>query len=344
MNDEQIMNILFWPGFSTGEVVTDISGRGVGLDIVYTKISHLNGKVNIKSTLGQGCKLSIQLPVTMATIKAFLVRINNQTFAIPTSAIKTALLIKPKDIFHKEGKETIIVDNRTIPLFKLSSILEMPEQKIYDDKIVVIVIQSEEFQVGFIIDKLIGDQEILHKNLTQPLVRVRNVAGITTLASGDLCLILNVNDLIKSSFKDSIITRRQVVITDDDMQESNTKKNVLVVDDSVTTRILERNILRAAGFNVTIAVNGLDALTKVLSENYDLIVTDVEMPEINGFELTERLKKDEKYKHIPIILVTSLASEVDKKRGYSLGANAYITKGGFDQGELLNTINKLITG
>lgn len=343
MSDDQIMNIIFWPGFSTGEIVTDISGRGIGLDIVHTKITQLNGKVNIKSTLGEGCRVSIQLPVTMATVKSFLVRVNNQTFAIPTIAIKTALLMKPEEIFFKEGRETIIVDNKTVPICRLSKILEMPEEKANEeDKIVVIIIQAEDVQVGFIIDKLIGDQEILHKNLAPPLLRVRNIAGVTTIGSGELCLIINVNDLVKSAYSSFGMSKKQLIID----KQSNTaivKKNILVVDDSVTTRILERNILRTAGYNVTVAINGLDALTKLLSEKFDLVVSDIEMPEINGFELTERLRMDGRFKAIPIVLVTSLVSESDRKRGLNLGANAYITKGGFNQEELLNTIRKLLS-
>lgn len=342
MTDEQIMNIIFWPGFSTGDVITDISGRGVGLDIVYTKITQLNGKVNIKSAIGEGCKVSIQLPVTMATIKAFLAKVNDQIFAIPTNVIKTALLIKRSDIFYKEGQETIIVDNKTVPICKLSRILEMPDRKADYKKIVVIVIQAENIQVGFIIDKLIGDQEILHKNLTPPLLRVRNVAGATTLASGELCLILNVNDLVKSAYLNFGKGQKELVINEKNKADIINKQNILVIDDSVTTRILERNILKTAGYNVTVATNGLDALTKIMTEKFDLIVTDVEMPEINGFELTERLKKDEKFKNIPVILVTSLASDSDRKKGLGLGANAYITKGGFNQGELLFTIKKLL--
>ncbi len=341
MSNEQIMNIIFWPGFSTGDVITDLSGRGVGLDVVYSKIVQLDGKVNIKSEYGKGCKVAIQLPVTMATINSFLVNVNNQTFAIPTSSIKTALLVKRTEIFHKEGKETILVDSKPVPVFYLSEILEMSHSQVESEKIVVIVIESDDRPVGFIIDKLIGDQEILHKKLTAPLVRVRNVAGVTTLGSGELCLILNVNDLIKSAYVSmGINTNKSSVV-----KEKNTtvkRKKILVVDDSVTTRILERNILRAAGYDVTVAINGLDALTKVSSDKFDLIVSDVEMPEINGYELTERLRKDESLKSVPIILVTSLASEIDRMKGLKLGANAYITKGNFDQEELLSSIKTFI--
>lgn len=342
MNDEQIMNIIFWPGFSTGDTITNISGRGIGLDIVYTKIAQLSGKVYMKSAFGQGCTVSIQLPVTMATVKSFLVKVNEQTFAIPTSSIKKTLLISPKDIIYKEGKENIFVDDKIVPICSLSRILEMKttDSKV-DDKVVIIVVEGEDVQVGFIVEKLLGDQEILHKNLTAPLLRVRNVAGVTTLGSGELCIILNINDIVKSAYYIFGMGRKELIINREP-NSSFVQKNILVVDDSVTTRILERNILRAAGYNVTVAINGLDALTKLFSQEFDLVVTDVEMPEINGFELTERIRSDERFKNIPIILLTSLASDSDKKRGLSLGADTYITKGYFDQEELLSTIRRLL--
>ncbi|HBG49593.1 MAG TPA: hypothetical protein DDW90_08870 [Cyanobacteria bacterium UBA9971] len=342
MTEEQIMNIIFWPGFSTGETVTDISGRGIGLDIVYTKISQLNGKVKIKSTLGEGCRVSIQLPVTMATIKSFLVEVNNQKFAIPTSTIKTTLLISPENIFYKEGKKTIIVEDSTVPICNLCDALDLAENKQKNKKLVVIVVQSEDIQVGFVIDKLIGDQEILHKNLSPPLLRVRNIAGVTTLGSGELCLILNIGDLVKSAYSKFGVVEKRLITDKNPEQEQTCEKRILVVDDSLTTRILERNILKAAGYNVTVAVNGLEALTKIATDDYDIIITDVEMPEINGFELTERLREQEKFKNIPIILVTSLSSEIDRRKGLGLGANAYLTKGNFNQDELLANVKKLL--
>jgi len=342
MTEEQIMNIIFWPGFSTGETVTDISGRGIGLDIVYTKISQLNGKVKIKSTLGESCRVSIQLPVTMATIKSFLVEVNSQKFAIPTSTIKTTLLISPENIFYKEGKKTIIVEDTTVPICNLCDALDLAEKKQKNKKLVVIVVQSEDIQVGFIVDKLIGDQEILHKNLSPPLLRVRNIAGVTTLGSGELCLILNIGDLVKSAYSKFGVVEKRMIANENPEQDKACEKRILVVDDSLTTRILERNILKAAGYNVTVAVNGLEALTKLATEDYDIIITDVEMPEINGFELTERLREQEKFKNIPIILVTSLSSEIDRRKGLGLGANAYLTKGNFNQDELLANVKKLL--
>ncbi len=343
MSEEQIMNIIFWPGFSTGETVTDISGRGIGLDIVHTKINQLNGSIKVKSTLGQGCQVSIQIPVTMATINSFLVETNGQTFAIPTNSIKTTLLVDEKQVFYKEGERTILVEDRTVPICALSKVLELPDNPNKPDKNVIIVVQAEDAQVGFIVDKLIGDHEILHKNLSAPLLRVRNVAGITTLGSGDLCLILNVHDLVKSAymrFGKTSVKQLSVTITPE-LKETR-KKTALVVDDSTTTRILQKNILKSSGYDVEVAVNGFDALTKVASSQFDFIVTDVEMPEIDGFELTERLRQDERYKHIPIIMVTSLASEENRVKGLNAGASAYLTKGSFDQDELLRTIRQLI--
>ncbi len=341
MTEEQIMNIIFWPGFSTEDTISDISGRGIGLDIVYTKIAQINGNVKIKSTLGKGCKVSIQLPVTMATIKSFLVEVNNQKYAIPTSTIKTTLLLEPDNIFYNEGKRTTIVNNKTVPIYNLSKVIELPENPNKNKKLVTIIVQADDIEVGFIVDKLIGDQEILHKNLPMPLLRVKNIAGVTTLGSGELCLILNISDLLKSASSD--FGKNDISLLTDKMKIQATKeKHVLIVDDSVTTRILEKNILKAAGYKTTVAINGLDALTKISSDEFDLVVTDIEMPEINGFELTERLREDPSFKDIPIILISSLVSEADKKKGLNLGANAYITKGSFNQEELLITVKNLL--
>lgn len=342
MTETQIMNIIFWPGFSTGKEVTDISGRGVGMDVVHTKITQLNGKVKVESKLGHGCRVSIQLPVTMATIQVFLVNVAHQTFAIPTSAIKTAVLIKPDDIFFKEGRQTVLVGGVPVFLSKLSDLLELQlpkDEKQKKDKLTVLVLQTDDTNIGFIVDGLLGDQEILHKNLEPPLIRVRNVAGVTTLGSGEVCLILNVGDLIKTAQMNYGMALRSSVQQKELVAK---KKDILVVDDSVTTRILERNILRAAGYNVTVAVNGLDALMKLNTQHFDLVVSDVEMPDITGFELVSRIKNDQLFSKIPVVLVTSLASEVDRQKGMTAGASAYITKGGFDQEELLGTIRRLV--
>ncbi|HSA06317.1 MAG TPA: hybrid sensor histidine kinase/response regulator [Candidatus Gastranaerophilales bacterium] len=342
MSEEQIMNIIFWPGFSTGETVTDISGRGIGLDIVHTKISQLNGHIKVKSTLGKGCQVSLQIPVTMATINSFLVESNNQTFAIPTNSIKTTLLVKSEQVFSKEGKKAILVEDRTVPICKLSEVLDLPDNIDISGKLVIIVVQVEDIQIGFIVDRLIGDHEILHKNLSAPLIKVRNVAGITTLGSGDLCLILNVSDLIKSAymkFGKTNLTPSSITVKS---KEDGGKKNALVVDDSATTRILQKNILKSAGYMVDVATNGFDALSKLTSHQYDFIVSDIEMPQMNGFELIERVRQDKKYENIPVILVSSLASEEDRLKGINAGANAYITKGEFNQELLLNTIKRLI--
>ncbi len=343
MSETQIMNIIFWPGFSTGDSVTDISGRGIGLDVVHTKINQLNGKVSIKSKLGEGCKVSIQLPVSMATIKSFLIDVCGQTFAVPTSVIKTVFWAHPKDVFLKEGKQTLIVDNKTVPVYKLSELLELKDEKVFkeNEKMIVLVIQNEDSQIGIVIDKLIGEQEILHKKLKPPLVRVRNIAGVTTLAAGELCLILNVNDLMKSANQSTMPLSKNLYSS---YQEETIegKAKVLVVDDSMTTRILERNILRTAGFEVAVAVNGLDALTKLNAEKFDLVVSDIEMPEINGIELTRRIKTDDAFKNIPVILVSSIDSSDYKLKAQNVGANAQIVKGKFDQNELISKVKELL--
>lgn len=340
MPEEQIMSIIFWPGFSTGDSITDISGRGVGLDVVYTKITQLGGKVSVYSDLGQQCKVSIQLPLTMATVKSFLISVNNQTFALPTNSVKTALWVDKSDIFLNEGKPSIVVENKVIPIFYLSKILQMDDNEaLPSKKHVVIVIESESTQAGFVIEKLHGDQEILHKKLNPPLIKIRNIAGVTTLASGELCLILNVTDLLKTAFAAFDHSNHQVLLRP---ETSKSEYKILVVDDSITTRTLEKNILKVAGYNVQTAINGLDALNKVYQEKFNLIISDVEMPHLTGYELAKRLKTDPQFSSIPIILVTSLYSEEARNRGMEAGASAYLTKGDFNQIELINTIEKCL--
>lgn len=361
MNEHQLMNIIFLSGFSTENEITDISGRGVGLDVVHTKITQLGGKVSIKSVDGESCRISILIPVTMATIPSFIVEVNKQIFAIPTTAVKTAFWINKKEIFKKEGRDTIIHEEKTIPVLKLSKILELPDtEEVSKDKQVVIILQSEELRAGFVIDKLLGDQEILHKKLSPPLIRVRNIAGVTTLGAGELCFILNITDLLKSAHYHT-----SHVATPSQNEKSATKqekpdfikkhpqkpaaggkikakKKILVTDDSATTRILQKNILTAAGYEVVMAENGLQALDVISTQSVDMVISDVEMPQMDGLQLTYKIKSNFMSKNLPVVLLTSLGDKKDRDLGMNVGANAYLVKGQFDQDELLNTVKGFI--
>ncbi|MBX7152935.1 response regulator, partial [bacterium] len=209
--------------------------------------------------------------------------------------------------------------------------------KIETNKFPAVVLSSLGRRVAFLVDKLLDEQEVVVKNLGNQLKRVKNVAGSTVLGDGRISVILNPNDLIKSvqgSGTKFVFRERRT--------RDLVKKRVLVVDDSITTRTLEKNILESAGYHVTTATNGLEGYQKLSEGGFDIVVSDVEMPMMTGFEFAEKVRKESKFQEIPFVLCTSLESEKDKRKGIEVGANAYIVKGSFDQSNLLETIEKLL--
>ena len=241
-----------------------------------------------------------------------------------------------------ESREAVLIEDVPTALVRLHEILHLPEQPARleaGEKMPVIVLGSTEERVAFLVDELLGEHEIVVKGLGAPLRRVRNVSGATIAGDGGVVLILNVFDLIKASQK-----VRGLWLADKRRAEAGRRgaARVLVVDDSVTTRLLEKGILENNGYEVTLAVDGVDALEKLANGAFDLVVSDVEMPRMNGFEFTRRVRREEAYRELPVILVTSLSSEEDKKTGVEAGADAYIVKGAFDQGNLIATIRQLL--
>lgn len=338
MSDEQITNIIFSPGFSTGDEITNISGRGIGLDVVQTKIAQLNGKVKVISEVNKGCCIQIELPTTMATMHVFLVESSNQIFAVPMDVINTVLRKNEEEIIINQGRKSIIFNEKTIPLHNLSDILNLP--KIDSGKIreTILILQSDDKNLALAVDRLIGDQEVLNKKLSAPLYKLKNISGITTLISGETCLILNVNDILKER---NILTKPAKVVPIA-QNFKNTDYKILLVDDSITTRTLEKNILVKAGYNIETAENPMEAFEKMKTVKFDLIISDVEMPGMDGMQFLEKLKTDEMYADIPVIMVSSLITEENKKRAMDLGAKKYIIKGEFNQDEFQETINKIL--
>jgi two-component system chemotaxis sensor kinase CheA len=342
LTDQQVLALIFRPGFSTKGIITDLSGRGVGLDVVLTNIERLKGTITVTSEPGHGSVFSIRLPITLATTQALLVRVAGQVFAIPLGAVGLIGEVGLEEVTTVESREAILVGGVPTALVRLHEVLRLADRAAPAEeglRAPVVVLGSSEERIAFLVDELLGESEIVVKNLGPQLRRVRNVSGATILGDGSVVLILNVFDLIKSSQKVRglwIAERRRVEA------ERRERSRILVVDDSVTTRMLEKNILEGSGYEVTLAVDGQDALEKLGAGTFDLVVSDVEMPRMNGFELTRQLRREEKHRELPVILVTSLSSEEDKKTGIDAGADAYITKGAFDQGNLISTIKQLL--
>lgn len=342
MQEQQVMALVFHPGFSTKGIITDLSGRGVGLDVVFHSIETMKGTITISSKPGLGTRFSIKLPVSLATSQALLVRVADQVFAIPLTAVEGIIEIGREEVMSVEAREAILVDEMPTALVGLHDILGLPPQpegEPEEQKQPVVVISAIDEKVAIVVTEVVGEKEVVVKGLGPQLRRVRNIAGATILGDGSVVLILNVFDLMKSSQK---VRGMWVSASKDEEEKEAVTPEILVADDSLTTRVLEKNILEESGYNVTLAVDGADALEKVRQGHFDLVVSDVEMPNMNGFDLTRNIRKEEKFQDLPVILVTSLDSEEDKRQGIEAGADAYITKGAFEQGNLLATVKQLL--
>ncbi len=339
--EEQVVNLIFYPGFSTGDTVTELSGRGLGLDIVHTKISQLNGRIDVYSELNKGTLVTMELPTTMATLRTFIIMEQGQLYALPAASIQTVLRIDPNDVFIRDGKNHYIHNGEVVQVYTLSQILELENKPREAEKYTLVIIESENSRLGIIIEKLIGDQEILHKKLSPPLFRVKNIAGITTLASGEMCLILNMTDILNTVLSRKVSTN---IIPSAKARalEANAKKKILVLDDSLTTRTLQRSILVNCGYQVEVCGNPKEAL-KVLSENhFDLIVTDHEMPYLTGVEFVGKLRENKAYSKTPVIVLTSIKESIARKIYADIDIKEFMQKDNFEQSKFLSYISKYL--
>lgn len=341
MSDREATYLIFEAGFSTSPIITEISGRGVGMDVVREFIvDKLKGSLDVESRPGEGTTFRLTIPLTLAIIRALLVRVSGQVFAIPTASIEETLRIDPAEVIKAEGREVIRRQRRTIPLVHLRDVLGLPaDEEAETRKLPVVTIGFSGHRMGFLVDAFVGEQQIVIKTLGSHLKHVDNVAGVTILGAGEVVPILNVPDLMANARRMTGKTAGTRVKP----AEERGPRRVLICEDSFTTRELERSIFEAAGYVVETATDGAAGLTKLRGGlQVDAVVTDVQMPNMTGFELTRAIKSDDALKDIPVIIVTSLEREEEKAEGIEAGADAYITKSVFNQDTLLDTVERLI--
>ncbi len=332
--ESQILGLIFKSGFSTSEKVSRLSGRGLGMAVVAENVEKLGGTVKIENNAPFGCSFLITLPLNMATSRGILIEVSNQRYIIPTRIVEAPLRIEPTKLKSIEGSKVINVNGRNIPVFELASLLDLkPVQIDPHKKLNVLILNWGQKRMALIVDRIADEREILLKRLNPPLEEVRFLAGATILGDGSLVPVLNTSDLFQSGSDFSGVEVEDAAVK---------KKKILVAEDSITSRVLLKNVLEGAGYDVTTAINGAQAWEILHQQKFDLIVSDVEMPEMNGFELTKNVRKDEKLKSVPLILLTSLGSEKDRKKGMESGATAYFIKSSFEQKSLLELIEKLI--
>ena len=343
MSDREARYLIFEKGFSTAAIITEISGRGVGMDVVREfVVERLKGSLDVDSELGQGTRFRLTIPLTLAIIRALLLRVSGQTFALPTSSVEETARVEPSEIIKVEGHEVIRRQRRTIPLVPLRDILGLDaiEQDSEGGKIPVATLAFSGHRLGLIVDAFVGEQQIVIKTLGTHLKRVDNVAGVTILGAGEVVPILSVPDLMANGRQ---LTGARMRRTGQVKEKQAGPRKILICEDSFTTRELERSIFEAAGYDVETATDGAMGLARLREGlNPDAVVTDVQMPNMTGFELTKAIKSDETLVHIPVIIVTSLERDEEKAEGINAGADAYITKSVFNQDTLLETVERLI--
>lgn len=339
MPANEIINLIFRPGFSTSAIITDLSGRGVGMDVVKENIvEQLKGSIEIKTTEGKGSAFSIRIPVTLAIVRVLFVMISGFKVAIAVNSIYEVLKVSKKEIIEVVNKRAIRLREQIIPVFNIESALQLAEKKqVQKPDVYIVMLSLGNEKLGLIVDSLINEEDIVMVPLPKHMEKIDLVAGVTLVGKDEIVVLLHIPKVFALSKR----------IYDEKSHEKSSEKDkkeqyILVVDDSLSTREIEKSILESYGYKVDLASDGMEGLEKAHEFHYDLVITDVEMPRMDGFTLTENLRKKIDYKHTPVIIVTSLDKESDKRRGIQVGANAYIVKGSFDQSNLLSTVQSLI--
>jgi two-component system, chemotaxis family, sensor kinase CheA len=342
LDEAAALKLILHSGISTSAIITDLSGRGLGMAIVRDALEELGGEIFIESEQGRGTIYTISLPLTIATFRGILLQEWGRTFVMPTASVERVFRSRKDAVRRMENRETVSIDGAPVSLVRLGSVLELdPGSSAYEgrsgDVFTVMVIKSGSERMAFAADMIIDEQEVLFKYLGRQLERVRNVSGAVVLGSGKVVPVLNVFDLTRSAVK----AGGSVGVGLDERSESQTRRMALVAEDTITSRMLLKNILSSAGFQVRAVVDGAEAWKALQEKAYDLVVSDVEMPGMNGFELTSKIRGEPAMADLPVVLVTGLESADDRERGIDVGADAYIVKSSFDQSNLLEVVRRL---
>lgn len=348
MSDEQMTGLIFWPGFSTGDQITEISGRGIGLDVVQTKLSQLNGKINVVSVMDKGCKVIIELPITMSTTKVFVISFAGQHFAIPMQTIKLVQWVKPSDIFLKDGKDCILFQEHSIPVFDLAKVLNVKSSyKNKNDNLTVIITEVDNTTVGFVVEKLLGDQEILNKKLSLPIYKLKNIGGITALPSGDICLVLNMNEVVRNSLAQTgtlnyleELHNKAIGKIEDTF---NPKEKSIYVYDS-TGKLLDyvKKCLKYFGYKVHVFMDKDSILSAIIKSKPNLIVSNFEADSVQEKDLFYKLKGDEMLSDIGIVLISSISQTQISKILPDINIPFVVEKTDYNEEEFLNNIENIL--
>jgi two-component system, chemotaxis family, sensor histidine kinase and response regulator WspE len=341
LSEAELLEFLFLPGFSMKETVTEISGRGVGLDAVQDMIKQVRGTVRISSQLGKGACFQLQLPLTLSVVRTLLVDIGGEPYAFPLAHIVSTLKLPKEKLEILEGRQHFKFDGRSVGLVSAQQVLGGREPCFVDEDLPVLIVGHLGNTYGLIADRFLGERELVVQPLDPRFGKIKDIAAGALLEDGLPVLIVDVEDMLQSVEK-LVAAGRLSKMERVESAAGKVRKRVLVVDDSLTVRELERKLLDRAGYEVEVTVDGMDGWNTVRAGHFDLIVTDVDMPRMDGIELVTRIKKDPKLKSLPVMIVSYKDREDDRRRGLEAGADYYLTKGSFHDETLLNAVVDLI--
>ena len=341
MSDAELAHFLFLPGFTMRDEVTPISGRGVGLDAVQMSVREIGGDVRLVHPPSGGMRFDMQLPLTLSVIRALVVLIGNEPYAFPLARVHRIVRVEGSELSSVEGRQHFTLDGRQVGVVWGHQLLDIgaAEPK---DSMSVVVIGDHEATWGIVVDRFVGEQELVLRGLDARLQKVQDVGGASLLPDGSPLLVLDVDDVMRTA--STLAAGGRLDPMRKESAPARTKKRVLVVDDSLTVRELERKMIESLGYTVDVAVDGMDGWNAMRGGHYDLVVTDVDMPRMDGIELVTLIKRDAALKTIPVMIVSYKDRDEDRRRGLDAGADYYLTKGSFYDETMLRAIEDFIGG
>lgn len=344
MSEAELLEFLFLPGFSTAEKVTEISGRGVGLDVVQDMVHEAGGSVRIQTQFGKGTSFNMQLPITRSVIRALLVEIAGEPYAFPLARIDSAMQMPASQILTVEGRQYVQIEGQNVGLISAQQVLELESQKPSGTNISLVLVSDRNHRYGLEVDGFLGERDLVVRPLDPRLGKVPDISSASLMEDGAPMLILDADDIVRSI--DSLLSGGNLsrVRREGEASASKKSKRVLVVDDSITVREVERKLLENNGYEVDVAVDGMEGWNAVRLGQYDLVISDVDMPRMNGIEFVRKMRAEPRFKDLPVMIVSYKDREEDRLRGLDAGANYYLTKSSFHDETLLTAVRDLIGG
>jgi two-component system sensor histidine kinase and response regulator WspE len=342
LSEEELLAFLFLPGFSLRDKVTEVSGRGVGLDAVQHMVRQLRGAVVLEQTAGEGSRFHLEVPLTLSVVRSLVVEVGGEAYAFPLAHIERMCDLAPDDIVQVEGRQHFWYEGRHVGLVAATQLLNRPVTPNSGQALKVVVIREREVIYGVAVERFIGERTLVVLPLDERLGKVQDISAGALLDDGSVVLIVDVEDLLRSVEKLLDTGRLERIARQNEAQAP--RKRILVVDDSLTVRELERKLLLNRGYDVAVAVDGMDGWNALRSEEFDLLITDIDMPRMDGIELVSLLRRDSRLQSLPVMVVSYKDREEDRRRGLDAGADYYLAKASFHDDALLDAVVELIGG